>query len=117
MDIKQLNERLEQLLNEDKKTYYIYAGYYEIYITDHELSAPYMYQAENTNLNDLLNDNISVIDENGEWLNPDAAFATDTTIIIDKTLIPEIFNTDLFEGYDEDTLKNDTIADLSAYYV
>ena len=129
------NESFEdKTVNEEEKTYYLYAGYYELYLTDHKLTPPYMYQAENTDLNQLINDNISEIDDEGEWTNPDAAFSTDSaTICFDKNIIDELNKTDLFggeidmyhdalsdaefNGEDEDKVKEDYhIYDLSKYY-
>ena len=130
-----VNESVEsKTVNEEEKTYYLYAGYYELYLTDHKLTPPYMYQAENTDLNQLINDNISEIDDEGEWTNPDAAFSTDSaTICFDKNIIDELNKTDLFggeidmyydalsdaefNGEDEDKVKEDYhIYDLSKYY-
>lgn len=129
------NESFEdKTINEEEKTYYLYAGYYELYLTDHKLTPPYMYQAENTDLNQLINDNISEIDDEGKWTNPDAAFSTDSaTICFDKNIIDELNKTDLFggeidmyhdalsdaefNGEDEDKVKEDYhIYDLSKYY-
>ena len=133
MNIREINEEFAKL-TENEKTYYLYAGYDELYLTDHELTAPYMYQAENTNLNQLINDNISDIDENGEWENPDAAFSTDSaSILFDKSIIDEINDTDLFAGYidryhdeltdaefngksEEEIAQSYHIVDLSDYY-
>lgn len=133
-NFKKLNERLEKLLTETKKTYYLYAGYYELFLTDHKLTPPYMYQAENTDLNQLINDNISGIDEDGEFENPNAAFDMDSAVIIfDRNIIDEVNNTDLFGGLidmyrdeladaeftgkrAEEITNNYNIADLSKYY-
>ena len=127
-------KNIDESINEEEKTYYLYAGYYELYLTDHKLTPPYMYQAENTDLNQLINDNISEIDDEGEWTNPDAAFSTDSaTICFDKNIIDELNKTDLFggeidmyhdalsdaefNGEDKDKVKEDYhIYDLSKYY-
>lgn len=102
-----------------EKTYYLYAGYYELYITDHELQPPYMYQAENTDLNQLINNNLSDTDENGEWTNPNALFNIDDAhIIFDKNIMEEIDNTDMFSGIVsrmEDT-ENKEEMELNGFY-
>lgn len=124
MNIKKLNETISRALREEGKTYYLYAGYHEIYLTDHKLQPPYMYQAENTDLNQLINDNISDIDEKGNMIDPDAAFSTDDSIIFDKSIMWEINKTDLFSGViermddenDEEELRQNSVMDLSKYW-
>ena len=102
-----------------EKTYYLYAGYYELYITDHELQPPYMYQAENTDLNQLINNNLSDTNEDGEWTNPEASFNIDDAhMIFDKNIMEEINNTDMFSGIVsrmEDT-KNKEEMELNGFY-
>ena len=85
--------------NKGKRTFYLYAGYYELYLTDHKLSEPYMYQDENTDLNQLINDNISIVNDDGEMENPNAKFTDEDSIVIDKSILDEINKTDMFSGY------------------
>ena len=126
------SERLSRKFESDKKkTYYLYAGFHELYITDHKLSAPYIYQAENTNLNELLNDNISDIDDDGNLLNPDAEYDIEDNFVIDKNIIDDCLDTDLFgiraeafysddpfwDDKTEEELENDYgFYDISEYY-
>lgn len=119
--------------NNGKRTFYLYAGYYELYLTDHKLSKPYMYQDENTDLNQLINDNISIVNDDGELENPNARFTDDDSIVIDKSILNDINNTDMFGGYadrysdalsdaeydgktEEEISTSYNIVDLSEYY-
>ena len=123
-----MNKRYRNETNEEK-TYYLYAGFGEIYLTDHKLTAPYMYQAENTDLNELINDNISDIDDEDNLVNPDAEFSVEDYIIFDKNIIDDIEKTDLFGIYaygykyddddyetEDEKLNNYNFYDLSEYY-
>lgn len=109
----------------EEKTYYLYAGYHELFLTDHKLRKPFMYQAENTDLNELINDNLSDTDEEGGWTNPEAAFNIDDAhLLIDKNIMSEIDDTDMFSGLVsrmldvEDIEEQETAGfyDLSEYY-
>lgn len=119
--------------NKSPRTFYLYVGYYELYLTDHKLSKPYMYQDENTDLNQLINDNLSGVNDDGDLINPDAPFNTESgTVIIDKNILDAINTTDMFSGYadsydsefgsandenEEEEINNSyNIQDLSEYY-
>ena len=109
-----------------KTKYYLYAGYYELLLTNHELKAPFMYQASSTSLNKLINKNLSDTDEQGEWSNPNALFNIDDAhMIFDKNITKELDNTDMFSGLisrmenteDKEEMELNGIHDLSKYYV
>ena len=109
-----------------EKTYYLYAGYYELYLTDHELQPPYMYQAENTDLNQLINDNLSDTNEDGEWTNPEASFNIDDAhMVFDISIKDELDNTDMFSGLvsrmenseDKEELEDNGFYNLEEYYI
>ena len=121
MNLKNL---IEELARYTDKRYYLYAGYHEVYLTDHQLNPPFIYQAENIDLNQLINDNISETDEKGNMLDPSKAFSTDDCILFDKSIMQEVNKTDMFKGMieqiddenDATELRQNNIIDLSKYW-
>ena len=62
--------------------YKIYAGYYEIYVTESELNKPYMLQLETDNVNEV-----------HEYLDE-----IDDTILVEESIADEIENYNLKNG-------------------